>query len=158
MIERAIRRDATSIPVNDENAVRRPLAYMSRLERDAGVILHATALAGRDQRGTGILDTHTAGLGFVALDASLENRNGLALGIAEGERTPTVARVTTTMAGICVPRILYGARRAMKRGFTGSTRQPCETTAFVPLVFKTTSVWNGCLSKGLWAACQASAS
>jgi hypothetical protein len=30
MIERAIRRDATSIPVNDENAVRRPSAYMSR--------------------------------------------------------------------------------------------------------------------------------
>jgi hypothetical protein len=30
MIERAIRRDATSILVNDENAVRRPSAYMSK--------------------------------------------------------------------------------------------------------------------------------
>jgi hypothetical protein len=30
MIERAIRQDVTSIPVNDENAARRPSAYMSR--------------------------------------------------------------------------------------------------------------------------------
>jgi hypothetical protein len=51
----------------------------SALERDAGVVLHGTALAGCDEWGAGVLNTHTAGLGFVALIAPLETKNRLVL-------------------------------------------------------------------------------
>jgi hypothetical protein len=44
------------------------------LERDTGVVLHVTALAGHDEWGAGVLNTHAAGLGFVALVAPLKTK------------------------------------------------------------------------------------